>query len=230
MAFCPNCGQKILDSNSNFCPNCGCYIKDYYPDANEYQPQTNEVKPVRLVEQAPFDSGTVNKKKKSKIKVFFLIVAILCIISLVSSCLNKPNSSHVSSSPKATAKPSATTTISKSSFKAVAKTVGESALKHFSEFDPSYSIDEQKQQLIITTNVDAKRSDFDVGLALDLDSWNNTIDSMLEYNKDLKKLFSQYGYDDASVLQDFGCYDDGSLIVIMDDSVVFDYAKYKGFK
>lgn len=221
--FCPSCGTK-LDSNSNFCPKCGYKL-------NGKKVSAKPAKPAEMYEDvAPFDSGAVKKKKKSKIKVFFLIVAILCIISLVSSCLNKPNSSHVSSSPKATAKPSATTTISKSSFKAVAKTVGESALKHFSEFDPSYSIDEQKQQLIITTNVDAKRSDFDVGLALDLDSWNNTIDSMLEYNKDLKKLFSQYGYDDATVLQDFGCYDDGSLIVIMDDSVVFDYAKYKGFK
>lgn len=62
--YCPNCGTKISDNNSNFCTNCGYSIKSYNPDANTFQ-QTNEVKPVRLVEPLNNNGG----KAKADVRV-----------------------------------------------------------------------------------------------------------------------------------------------------------------
>lgn len=238
--YCPNCGTKVLDNNSNFCCHCGWKISsdskwmelsDSIVNADTDKQYVKPIKVVEPVEPLIDNKNKAKSKKMSDTTLKFLIIFGALLFSLLFYAgfylvLSKDTSefSHI---PKATGEPSTAATYT---FNQIAVIVGETALNQFSEFDPSYSIDEQRQEIIITTNVAAKRSDFDAELYINLSNWDNTIETMLEYNKELIKLFSEYGYNDVSVVQDFGCYDDGSLIVVMNGSVIFDYAKYKGFK
>lgn len=92
VAFCPNCGSKIIDSNSNFCPNCGCSIKAYNSDA-----KTNKVTPVKLVE--PINNCETATKTKAKsnashkrIIIFGAILLSLLLYALFNSLVLKNDS------------------------------------------------------------------------------------------------------------------------------------------